>query len=171
MTDAAEARSSVTTTMVIDGKVGEAGSTTVRGSKKTLTEDFYSTFSSPLAWILVLALVITWTCVFVIMFDLADYKTIADRPSAGIRKVLKDSGRRGGLSKFSSDPVKVVNDAVDESTNMISSVFNFAASLIAPEEDEGKLRCLEQTLLCIMIKALSVFVIVDVSKIYDVLYI
>lgn len=61
----------------------------------------------------------------------------------------------GGLSKFSSDPVKVVNDAVDESTNMISSVFNFAASLIAPEEDEGNRRCLEQTLLCIMIKALS----------------
>uniref|UniRef100_A0A3B3Y0F9 Triadin n=1 Tax=Poecilia mexicana TaxID=48701 RepID=A0A3B3Y0F9_9TELE len=130
MTEAAEARSSVTTTMVIDGKAVEAGSTTLRSSKKTLTDDLYSTFSSPLAWILVLALIITWTCVFIIMFDVADYKTIADRPPAGIRKVLKSSGRRG-LSKFGSDPVKVVNDAVDESTNIISAVFSFVRSLIA----------------------------------------
>ncbi|XP_014841503.1 PREDICTED: triadin-like, partial [Poecilia mexicana] len=139
MTEAAEARSSVTTTMVIDGKAVEAGSTTLRSSKKTLTDDLYSTFSSPLAWILVLALIITWTCVFIIMFDVADYKTIADRPPAGIRKVLKSSGRRGGLSKFGSDPVKVVNDAVDESTNIISAVFSFAANLIAPDEEEGTL--------------------------------
>ncbi|MED6233665.1 hypothetical protein ATANTOWER_014713 [Ataeniobius toweri] len=125
--------------MVLDSRAGEAGSTTVRASKKTFTDNLYSTFSSPLAWILVLALIITWTGVFIIMFDLADYKTIADRPPSGIRKVLKDSGRRGGLNKFSSDPVKVVNDAVDESTNMISAVFNFAASLIAPEEEEGTL--------------------------------
>uniref|UniRef100_A0A3B3Z4N7 Triadin n=1 Tax=Poecilia mexicana TaxID=48701 RepID=A0A3B3Z4N7_9TELE len=122
MTEAAEARSSVTTTMVIDGKAVEAGSTTLRSSKKTLTDDLYSTFSSPLAWILVLALIITWTCVFIIMFDVADYKTIA-----------------GGLSKFGSDPVKVVNDAVDESTNIISAVFSFAANLIAPDEEEGTL--------------------------------
>lgn len=73
------ARSSVTTTMVIDGKAGEAGSTTLRSSKKMFTDDLYSTFSSPLAWILVLALIITWTCVFIIMFDVADYKTIAGK--------------------------------------------------------------------------------------------
>lgn len=72
------ARSSTTTmTMVIDNKNGDAGSPSARTSKKTFTDDLYSTFSSPLAWILVLALVITWSCVFVIMFDLTDYKTIS----------------------------------------------------------------------------------------------
>ncbi|CAF91999.1 unnamed protein product, partial [Tetraodon nigroviridis] len=70
------ARSS-TTTMVIDAKSGDAASASSRGSGKTFTEDLYSTFSSPLAWILVLALIITWSCVFVIMFDLTDFKTIS----------------------------------------------------------------------------------------------
>lgn len=73
------ARTSTTTTMVIDSKNGDAGSLSVRGSKKTFTDDLHSTFSSPLAWILVLALIITWSCVFVIMFDLLDYKTISGK--------------------------------------------------------------------------------------------
>lgn len=70
---------STTTTMVIDSKNGDVGSQSARGSKKTFTDDLYLTFSSPLAWILVLALVITWSCVFVIMFDLTDYKTISGK--------------------------------------------------------------------------------------------
>lgn len=45
----------------------------------------------------------------------------------------------GGLSKISSDPVKAMNEAVDESTNVISSIFKFAASLIAPEDEEGSI--------------------------------
>lgn len=45
----------------------------------------------------------------------------------------------GGLSKISSDPMKAVNDVVEESTNMISVIIKFAANLVAPEEDEGKL--------------------------------
>lgn len=65
--------------MVIDSKSGDVGSLSARGSKKTFTDDLYSTFSSPLAWILVLALIITWSCVFVIMFDLMDYKTISGK--------------------------------------------------------------------------------------------
>ncbi|XP_076613011.1 triadin-like [Chaetodon auriga] len=140
MTEAVEARSSTTTTMVIDSKNGEVLG---RGSKKTFTDDLYSTFSSPLAWILVLALIITWSCVFVIMFDLTDYKTISGmercRPPPAVRKVLKDSGRRGGLSKMGSDPMKVVNDVVEESTNVFTMVLKFAANLVAPEEDEGNL--------------------------------
>lgn len=68
---------SLTTTLVIDSKNGDVGSPSGRGSKKTFTDDLYSTFSSPLAWILVMALIITWSCVFVIMFDLTDYKTIS----------------------------------------------------------------------------------------------
>ncbi|CAG5928417.1 unnamed protein product [Menidia menidia] len=106
--------------MVIDSKAGEAGSAPVRPPRRSFTEDLSSTFSSPLAWILVLALIITWSCVFVIMFDLMDYKTVS-----------------GGLSKMRSDPLKVVNDAVEESTNLVSAVLNFAASLIAPDEEDG----------------------------------
>ncbi|KTG46795.1 hypothetical protein cypCar_00025368, partial [Cyprinus carpio] len=45
-----------------------------RTSKRTLTDDLYTTFSSPVAWILVLALVVTWSTVAVIMFDLIDSK-------------------------------------------------------------------------------------------------
>uniref|UniRef100_A0A668VBR9 Triadin n=1 Tax=Oreochromis aureus TaxID=47969 RepID=A0A668VBR9_OREAU len=133
MTETAEARTSTTTTMVLDHKNGDAGAPPVRVLKKSFTDDFYSTFSSPLAWILVLALIITWSCVFVIMFDLMDYKTISGHPP---RKVLKDSGRRGGLSKISSDPMKAVNDAVDESSNIITGILKFAANLIAPDDDE-----------------------------------
>lgn len=43
----------------------------------------------------------------------------------------------GGLSKISSDPMKAVNDAVDESSNIITGIVNFAANLIAPDDDEG----------------------------------
>lgn len=43
----------------------------------------------------------------------------------------------GGLSKIGSDPVKAVNDAVEESSNMITGIFKFAANLIAPDDDEG----------------------------------
>ncbi|XP_056150176.1 triadin-like [Lampris incognitus] len=140
MTEAVEVRSSTTTTMVIDSKSGDAGSPPARLSRKTFTDDIYSTFSSPLAWILVLALVITWSCVFVIMFDLMDYRTLSGAPPPpAVRKALKETGRRGGLYKISSDPMKVVNEAMDESSNLVSMMLNFAASLIAPEEDEGNL--------------------------------
>lgn len=43
----------------------------------------------------------------------------------------------GGLSKISSDPMKAVNDAVDESSNIITGIVKFAANLIAPDDDEG----------------------------------
>lgn len=139
MTEAVEARSSVTTTMVVDGKNGDVASASVRISRKTFTEELYATFSSPLAWILVLALILTWSCVFVIMFDLMDYKTVSGHPPPGIRKVLKDSGRRGGLTRIGSDPMKAVNDAVEESSNIVTAILKFAASLVAPDEDEGNL--------------------------------
>ncbi|KAF7650456.1 hypothetical protein LDENG_00125860 [Lucifuga dentata] len=122
MTEAVEVRSSTTTTMVIDSRNGDTRSAPVRTSKKTFTDDLYSTFSSPLAWILVLALIITWSCVFIIMFDLMDSKTMS-----------------GGLSRISSDPMKLVNDAMEESANMFSGIFKFAANLIAPDEDDGNL--------------------------------
>lgn len=39
--------------------------------------------------------------------------------------------------------MKAVNDAVEESTNVVSALLKFAANLIAPEEDEGNTHCRE----------------------------
>lgn len=39
-----------------------------------------------------------------------------------------------------SDPMKLVSDAVEESTNLFSVMLKFAASLVAPDEDEGTVR-------------------------------
>jgi hypothetical protein len=63
--------------MVIDARGGEGSSRAA--PKKTFMDHFYATFSSPIAWVLVLALVITWSCVFVIIFDMMDYKTLSGR--------------------------------------------------------------------------------------------
>uniref|UniRef100_A0A8D2ZX93 Triadin n=1 Tax=Scophthalmus maximus TaxID=52904 RepID=A0A8D2ZX93_SCOMX len=126
--------------MVIEGKGGGGAApppSSIQTPKKTFSEDLSSTFSSPLAWILVLALVVTWSCVFVIMFDLMDYKTISGRPPPVVRKVFKESGRRGGLTKIGSDPMRAVNDAMEESSSAIGALFKFASGLIAPEDDEG----------------------------------
>uniref|UniRef100_A0A8D2ZXA0 Triadin n=1 Tax=Scophthalmus maximus TaxID=52904 RepID=A0A8D2ZXA0_SCOMX len=138
--------------MVIEGKGGGGAApppSSIQTPKKTFSEDLSSTFSSPLAWILVLALVVTWSCVFVIMFDLMDYKTISgmdvffhplsplSRPPPVVRKVFKESGRRGGLTKIGSDPMRAVNDAMEESSSAIGALFKFASGLIAPEDDEG----------------------------------
>ncbi|CAB1340245.1 unnamed protein product [Coregonus sp. 'balchen'] len=113
------AAQSFTTTMVIESKNGEAGHPTARVTKRTVTDDLYTTFSSPMAWILVLALVVTWSCVAIIMFDLMDYK-----------------GLTGSIQHISSDPMKVVNEAVEESTDWGKLLLTFVSSLVAPEEEE-----------------------------------
>uniref|UniRef100_A0A8C9TXE2 Triadin n=1 Tax=Scleropages formosus TaxID=113540 RepID=A0A8C9TXE2_SCLFO len=69
------------TTTVVDSKNGDVVSSPSRAPRKTVTDDLYATFSSPMAWILVLALIITWSAVAVIMFDLLDYKGLTGRPS------------------------------------------------------------------------------------------
>lgn len=46
----------------------------------------------------------------------------------------------GGLRQIGSDPMKVVNDAMEESSNLLGAVLSFAASLVAPEEDKGTVR-------------------------------
>lgn len=47
--------------------------------KKSVTEDLVTTFSSPAAWILVVALIVTWSAVAIVMFDLVDYKAFAGK--------------------------------------------------------------------------------------------
>lgn len=48
-----------------------------RANQKTILDDVILTFSSPMAWLLMVALIITWAAVAVVLFDLLDYKTLA----------------------------------------------------------------------------------------------
>ncbi|KAJ8355936.1 hypothetical protein SKAU_G00187300 [Synaphobranchus kaupii] len=129
-------RLSTTTTTLIDSKNGDVGHM-VRVSKKTVTDDLYSTFSSPMAWILVLALIITWSAVAVIMFDLMDCKGLTGPRPAGFSKAIEEAeGPRGSIQEIGSDPMKVVNDAVEESSDWMNTVLTFVSDLLAPEEDD-----------------------------------
>lgn len=50
---------------------------TARPSHKTFLDEVVMTFSSPMAWLLVVALILTWSGVAIVLFDLLDYKTLA----------------------------------------------------------------------------------------------
>lgn len=69
----------VSTTTVIDSKNGTVPMPHLKVSKKSVSEDFVTTFSSPAAWLLVVALIVTWSAVAIVMFDLVDYKTLAGK--------------------------------------------------------------------------------------------
>lgn len=42
----------------------------------TFVDEVVMTFSSPMAWLLVVALILTWSGVAIVLFDLLDYKTL-----------------------------------------------------------------------------------------------
>lgn len=67
------------TTTIIDGKNGSVPSSSMKVGKKSVTEDLVATFSSPAAWLLVVALIVTWSAVAIVMFDLVDYKAFAGK--------------------------------------------------------------------------------------------
>ncbi|XP_062324423.1 triadin-like isoform X3 [Osmerus eperlanus] len=128
---AEEVQSSAAVTMVMTSK--EAG------SKRTVLDDLYLTFRSPMGWMLVVALLITWASVAVVLFDLLDYKTLTGLapPPAAVRKALKEAGRsKGGVQQVISDPVVVVSDATEDSTDWLNLLMTFVSSLVAPEEEE-----------------------------------
>lgn len=52
-------------------------------NQRTFLDDLIMTFSSPMAWLLVVALILTWTGVAIVLFDLLDYKTLAGNKSGG----------------------------------------------------------------------------------------
>ncbi len=49
----------------------------------------------------------------------------------------------GGFQHISSDPMKAVNEAMEDSTDWITSILTFMTNLVAPEEEEeeGILTC------------------------------
>uniref|UniRef100_A0A8C2LHQ3 Triadin n=1 Tax=Cricetulus griseus TaxID=10029 RepID=A0A8C2LHQ3_CRIGR len=108
------------TTTVIDNKNGSVPKSPGKVLKRTVTEDIVTTFSSPAAWLLVIALIITWSAVAIVMFDLVDYKNFS----------------ASSIAKIGSDPLKFVNDAVEETSDWIYGFFSLLSDIISSEGDE-----------------------------------
>uniref|UniRef100_A0A8C6K5H2 Triadin n=2 Tax=Nothobranchius furzeri TaxID=105023 RepID=A0A8C6K5H2_NOTFU len=132
-----------------------------RSTQKTIVDDIVLTFSSPMAWLLVGALVITWSGVAIVLFDLLDYKTLTDYTSycddpmclspglppppaiakrglkarAGVRPIVKSSlaGIHGDITP-------------SESSDWLEMIWTFATSLVAPDEEEEGIHHLTETL-------------------------
>ncbi|XP_075409849.1 triadin [Tenrec ecaudatus] len=109
-----------TTTTVIDNKNGSVPKSPGKVLKRTVTEDIVTTFSSPAAWLLVIALIITWSAVAVVMFDLVDYKNFS----------------ASSIAKIGSDPLKLVHDTVEETTDWIYGFFSLLSDIISSDGDE-----------------------------------
>uniref|UniRef100_A0A673TGY2 Triadin n=1 Tax=Suricata suricatta TaxID=37032 RepID=A0A673TGY2_SURSU len=120
MTEITAEGNASTTTTVIDSKNGSMPKSPGKVLKRTVTEDIVTTFSSPAAWLLVIALIITWSAVAVVMFDLVDYKNFS----------------ASSISKIGSDPLKLVHDAVEETTDWVYGFFSLLSDIISSEGDE-----------------------------------
>ncbi|XP_061757176.1 triadin isoform X2 [Nerophis ophidion] len=113
-----------------------------RANKKTIVDDIILTFSSPMAWLLVVALVITWSAVAVVLFDLLDYKTIAEYTSYCDDPVCLSPGlppppaiaKRGGVRPLRSPVSELATPP--ESTDWLEMMWTFAVSLVAPDDDD-----------------------------------
>ncbi|KAK7906942.1 hypothetical protein WMY93_015554 [Mugilogobius chulae] len=120
-----------------------------RGSQRTFLEDLMVTFSSPMAWLLMIALVITWSGVAIVLFDLLDYTTLADYTSyCDDPKCLSPGlpppssiGKRG-MKARAARPLKaavaVAASVVssEESSDWLQTLWSFVAGLVAPEDEE-----------------------------------
>uniref|UniRef100_A0A3Q1AWC4 Triadin n=1 Tax=Amphiprion ocellaris TaxID=80972 RepID=A0A3Q1AWC4_AMPOC len=107
-----------------------------RSNQRTFLDDVILTFSSPMAWLLVIALIITWSGVAIVLFDLLDYKTLAGLPPppAIAKRGMKP---RGGIRPVRSSPAVVPADiTAEESADWLEMLWSFAASLVAPDEEE-----------------------------------
>lgn len=120
MTEITAEGNASTTTTVIDNKNGSVPKSPGKVLKRTVTEDIVTTFSSPAAWLLVIALIITWSAVAIVMFDLVDYKNFS----------------ASSIAKIGSDPLKLVNDAVEETTDWIYGFFSLLSDIISSDGDE-----------------------------------
>nr|XP_031312109.1 triadin [Camelus dromedarius] len=120
MTEITAEGNASTTTTVIDSKNGSVPKSPGKVLKRTVTEDIVTTFSSPAAWLLVIALIITWSAVAVVMFDLVDYKNLS----------------ASSISKIGSDPLKLVHDAVEETTDWVYGFFSMLSDILSSEDED-----------------------------------
>ncbi|TWW69003.1 Triadin [Takifugu flavidus] len=111
-----------------------------RPNQTTFLDEVIMTFSSPMAWLLVVALILTWSGVAIVLFDLLDYKTLAGLPPpAAIAK-------RGAIRPVRSARASVPADVTgQEGTDWLQLLWNFVASLVAPDEEEEGIHQLTET--------------------------
>ncbi|XP_029318475.1 triadin-like isoform X4 [Cottoperca gobio] len=124
----------------------EGAAPPARTNTKTFLDDVILTFSSPMAWLLVVALILTWSGVAIVLFDLLDYKTLSGLPppSAIAKRGLK---ARGGFRAIKSSPAGVPADVTaQESSDWLEIIWTFVASLVAPDEEEEGIHQLTETL-------------------------
>ncbi|NWV54771.1 TRDN protein, partial [Daphoenositta chrysoptera] len=110
-----------TTTTIIDGKNGSVPSSSMKVGKKSVTEDLMSTFSSPAAWLLVVALIVTWSAVAIVMFDLVDYKALAGR----------------SVHKLSTEPLRIIHETLEESSDWIYGFFSLLSDIVWSDDDDS----------------------------------
>ncbi|CAJ1077631.1 triadin isoform X4 [Xyrichtys novacula] len=124
---------------------GEAGPPP-QTNQRTFLDDVILTFSSPMAWLLVVALIITWSGVAIVLFDLLDYKTLAGLPPPPA------IAKRGMRARAAIHPTKASRVAApadltaQESADWLEMIWTFAASLVAPEDEEEGIHQLTETL-------------------------
>ncbi|NXA47097.1 TRDN protein, partial [Nothocercus julius] len=110
-----------TTTTIIDGKNGSLPTTSMKVGKKSVTEDLVTTFSSPAAWLLVVALIVTWSAVAIVMFDLVDYKAFAGR----------------SVNKLSTEPLRIIHEALEESTDWLYGFISLLSDIVWSDDDDS----------------------------------
>ncbi|NXN19810.1 TRDN protein, partial [Indicator maculatus] len=109
-----------TTTTIIDGKNGSIPSSSMKVGKKSMTEDLVTTFSSPAAWLLVVALIVTWSAVAIVMFDLVDYKDFAGR----------------SVNKLSTEPLRIIHETLEESTDWLYGFISLLSDFVWSDDDD-----------------------------------
>ncbi|KFV77209.1 Triadin, partial [Dryobates pubescens] len=109
-----------TTTTIIDGKNGSIPSSSMKVGKKSVTEDLVTTFSSPAAWLLVVALIVTWSAVAIVMFDLVDYKAFAGR----------------SVNKLSTEPLRIIHETLEESTDWLYGFISLLSDFVWSDDDD-----------------------------------
>ncbi|KAF1465473.1 Triadin, partial [Pygoscelis antarcticus] len=110
-----------TTTTIIDGKNGSVPSSSMKVGKKSVTEDLVTTFSSPAAWLLVVALIVTWSAVAIVMFDLVDYKDFAGR----------------SVNKLSTEPLRIIHETLEESTDWLYGFISLLSDIVWSDDDDS----------------------------------
>uniref|UniRef100_A0A803K7F5 Triadin n=1 Tax=Xenopus tropicalis TaxID=8364 RepID=A0A803K7F5_XENTR len=144
-----EGRTSSTITTVLEGKNGSIHKPSAQ--VKSVSHDFKTTFKSPVAWLLVGALIVTWSAVIIVVFDLVDYRSLGDtitqycddpclppgphQPADGKVLMEAESFLGSSLNKFRSNPVGIIHEAVDETTDWIYGIYITISDLISLDEE------------------------------------
>ncbi|KAM9019319.1 triadin [Ara ararauna] len=124
-----------TTTTIIDGKNESVPSSSMKVGKKSVMEDLVTTFSSPAAWLLVVALIVTWSAVAIVMFDLVDYKAFAATYSQHCDDPCLPPGR--SVHKLSTEPLRIIHETLEESTDWLYGFFSLLSDIVWSDDDDS----------------------------------